>query len=190
MADLPFQWLTVHEAATQLQQDQVVAYPTEAVYGLGCNPQSEAALKALLALKERPVEKGLILIAANVAQLDAYVDWSVLEPERRQEVWHSWPAPVTWVVPCRASVSPTLRGQHTTLAVRVSAHPDVIALCEAFGGALVSTSANLSAQPAALSPEDLAAQFAAKVDCLQGQLGSQQQPSQIRDARTGAVLRA
>lgn len=190
MTDLPFQLLSVDEAAKQLQQDQVVAYPTEAVYGLGCNPQSETALKALLAFKERPVEKGLILIAAHIEQLETYVDWSALEPEQRQEVWNSWPAPVTWVVPCHAGVSPTLRGQHDTLAVRVSAHPEVIALCEAFGGALVSTSANLSAQPAALSPEDLAAQFSAKIDCLQGQLGTQQQPSQIRDARTGAVLRA
>ena len=164
-----------------------MAYPTEAVYGLGCNPQSEPALKALLALKERPVEKGLILIAAQVEQLNAYVDWAALEPEQRREVWNSWPAGVTWVVPCHADVSPTLRGQHDTLAVRVSAHPDVIALCEAFGGALVSTSANLSGHPAALSPADLAAQFAAKVDCLQGQRARSNNLLKFV-TRTGAVL--
>ena len=68
-----------------LKNEKVVAYPTEAVFGLGCDPDSELAVHALLDLKQRQWEKGLILIAANYEQLLPYVDDAKLSGERREE---------------------------------------------------------------------------------------------------------
>ena len=62
------------DAITHLQAGNVIAYATEAVFGLGCDPDNEAAVHKLLAIKQRPVDKGLILIAADWSQLTAYVD--------------------------------------------------------------------------------------------------------------------
>ena len=66
------------QIAEALRQNQVVAYPTEAVFGLGCNPQSESAVKKLLDLKQRPVEKGLILVAPSLDFFRPFVDLSRL----------------------------------------------------------------------------------------------------------------
>jgi len=87
----------------QLKQQRVIAYPTEAVFGLGCDPDSERAVMALLQLKQRPVEKGLILIAADYTQLTPYIDDEQLTAEQRERMFASWPGPVTWVVPARSS---------------------------------------------------------------------------------------
>lgn len=74
-----------------LQKQQVIAYPTEAVFGLGCDPDSESAVEALLALKKRPKDKGLILIADNYEQLLPYIDDSSLTGQQRQTIHSSWP---------------------------------------------------------------------------------------------------
>ena len=80
-------------------------------------------------------------------------------------------------------------GEHASIAVRVSDHPVVCALCDAFGGAIVSTSANQSTQPPAMNYQELAQQFQSQVDCVQGDLGQQTKPSSIYDAKTGQQLR-
>ena len=64
--------MNVQQIAARLMQDEVVAYPTEAVFGLGCNPLSESAVRKLLDLKQRPIEKGLILVAPSLHFLHAY----------------------------------------------------------------------------------------------------------------------
>ena len=174
-----------------LRDGGVIAYPTEAVWGLGCDPFNQAAVLGLLRIKQRPVEKGLILIAATVAQLDGLIDWSTVPLERREAVLASWPGPNTWVVPATARVPRTITGEHVSVAVRVSAHPQVSALCEAFGGVLVSTSANLAGQPAATTRDDLDPVLLARIDAiLCGEVGGRSAPSTIRDARSGATLRA
>lgn len=166
----------------------VVAYPTEAVYGLGCDPDNAAAVQRLLDLKQRSVDKGLILIAADEAQLECYVDLGDVTMAAR--VRASWPGPVTWLLPVRPGVPAWLRGAHTTLAVRVTDHPLAAALCRAFGGALVSTSANLSGQPALRDAAAVGAAFGETLDAiLVGEVGGRERPSEIRDAATGEVLR-
>lgn len=86
-------------AVAALQHDRVIAYATEAVFGLGCDPDSEAAVQRLLAIKQRPVEKGLILIAADLAQLQDYIDLDQLTSEQLAKVEASWPGPFTWIMP-------------------------------------------------------------------------------------------
>jgi L-threonylcarbamoyladenylate synthase len=183
--------LTPIEAAAILHQGGVVAYPTEAVWGLGCDPSDEAAVMRLLALKQRPVDKGLILVAATLEQFHGLLDWDALPTDRSEAVFASWAGPHTWIVPTSGRVPHWITGAHDGVAVRVSAHPQVVALCNAFGGPLVSTSANLAG---ALPPTTLAAldpALRAALDgIVAGDTGGLERPTGIRDARSGALLRA
>lgn len=172
-----------------LRSGGVVAYPTEAVYGLGCDPRNEPAIARLLNLKRRPPDKGLILIAADFADLQAFVQ--DLPPARMKDILASWPGPNTWLLPVRAETSRLLRGRFDTLAVRVTAHPLAAALCRAFGGALVSTSANLASRRPACFAWQLSRRIGGVPDyVLVGDCGGEARPSCIRDGCSGRVLRA
>ncbi len=180
---------TISRAVQALQQGGVIAYPTESVFGLGCDPDDAAAVERILALKQRPVEKGLILIASDISQLEKYL--LPLDDATRQRVLSSWPGPHTWLWPVKEGVSSLIRGRHPTLAVRVSAHPVVRQLCEGFGKAIVSTSANPAEQAAARSAGEVRAYFNDKLDfILDGEVGQSLQPTEIRDAITNQVIRS
>ena len=175
-------------AVDAVRRGGVIAYPTEAVFGLGCDPDDPAAVDRLLTIKRRPASKGLILVAADFHQLLRYIQ--PLEPERMAPILDSWPGPYTWLLPARTSRAPWLRGKHPTLAVRVSAHPTVRALCHRLGGPIVSTSANLAGQLPARRLLDVRLHLGAQVDhILPGRVGPQSAPSEIRDGRTGRLLR-
>ncbi|MES2858369.1 MAG: Sua5/YciO/YrdC/YwlC family protein [Pseudomonadota bacterium] len=181
---------TLDVAIAALQRGGVIAYPTEAVWGLGCDPLDEAAVLRLLALKQRDVDKGLILVAASEPQLAPYIDLNVLGEAQRAAVRASWPGPHTWIVPASGSAPRWITGEHAGIAVRVSAHPPVVALCEGFGAALVSTSANRAGDPAPRHRDALDPRIVAGVDALlAGETGDLLRPTEIRDAATGAVLR-
>ena len=179
----------LRRAARVVAAGGLIAYPTEAVYGLGCDPRNGAAVMRLLAVKQRPEEKGLILIAADFEQLASFVE--EVEPESMAAVHRSWPGPFTWLLPARPGAPPWLTGDHETLAVRVTAHPLAAALCRCCGTALVSTSANRSHQPPARTATDVRERFGADLDYLvPGDCGPEAQPSRICDARTGRLVRA
>lgn len=187
--------MTVHHdmtaAVAALKRGGVIAYPTEAVWGLGCDPFDEAAVRRLLAIKRRRFDKGLILVAGALAQLDGLLDCDRVPPSRRTAVLASWPGPNTWIVPATTRVPRWITGDHHGVAVRVSAHPAVVALCEAFGAPLVSTSANLNDQPPAFSRDGLDPALLARIDAVAaGETSGLAAPTSIRDALTGAQLRA
>ncbi len=176
------------EAVACLRRGGVIAYPTESVYGLGCDPANPRAIEKLLKLKQRPADKGLILIAASLTQLEPWLE--KLPAEKKTAVLASWPGPVTWLWPVRQDVSTLLRGRHATLAVRVTDHPLAAALCEAFGGPVVSTSANPSGEPPARTARQVRQQFDERLDfILEGEVGGRNKPSEIRDVLTGRVMR-
>lgn len=171
-----------------LAHGQIVAYPTEAVYGLGCDPHNLNSIKRLLALKQREWHKGLILITAEFAQLTPFI--LPLSAEVSQRVLATWPGPVTWLLPARPEISELLRGHSDKIAVRVTAHPSAAALCQAWGGALISTSANISTEPAATTASQVQQIFGNGVDYIvAGEVGARGRPSEIRDALTNQVLR-
>lgn len=183
------QSLTVDQAAHCLHRGEVIAYPTEAVYGLGCDPANEAAVRHILHLKNRSPDAGLILIADTLERLSPFI--RAVDPKLLASARATWPGPVTWLFPRAESVPDWLAGKHATIAVRVTAHPVCRALCETFGGAIVSTSANPSAAKPAISPIQLEEYFGdAIAGVVEGKLGANQQPSEIRDLATGAVIRA
>ena len=178
----------MNRAARILGAGGVIAYPTEAVYGLGCLPLEVGAVARILALKGRAASKGLILIAAAFDQLAPYV--SLPRGSIRDEIFASWPGPVTWVVPVRSFVPRWLTGGRDTLAVRVTDHPVASYLASRAGSALVSTSANRSGRTPARTALGVRRAFGDALDAvLVGPLGAATRPTEIRDARTGATLR-
>lgn len=185
----------IHErldlAVAALRDGQVVAYPTEAVWGLGCDPWNEQAVLQILHLKQRPVEKGVILIAADIEQVEPFL--VLLTSEQKQKVIASWldetaPA-MTWLVPLTDNVPKWISGEHPQVAVRVTKHVQTQALCRAFGKPIVSTSANPNAEPSAVDAAMVRQYFADRVFIFEGATGGATQPSVIRDVETGQVLR-
>jgi len=182
--------LTVDQAVAILRRGGLIAYPTEAVWGLGCDPFDADAVQRLFEVKQRPQAKGLIVIASSLEQIEPLVDLDALAPARRDDVLASWPGPHTWTIPARAHVPERVRGDHPTLAVRVTAHPVAAALCEGFGRPIVSTSANLAGDPPPRQRADLDPRVLAGLDgVVEGVTGGLDRPTTIRDAHSGHPLR-
>jgi L-threonylcarbamoyladenylate synthase len=166
----------------------IIAYPTEGVFGLGCDPCNQNAVNRLLAIKKRPQSKGLIVIAATLEQLHSLIE--PLSESARARLEATWPGPVTWVLPAQDAPA-WLRGDHNTLAVRITAHPLAAALCRAWGGPLVSTSANISTRLPARTALAVRRQLGQQVDAIvSGQTQGAKGPTEIRDLTTEQVIRA
>jgi len=177
----------LHRAAQLIHQGGVVALPTEAVWGLSCDPLNPHAVARLLAIKQRPMHKGLILVAADIAQLAPFarIEDPVCEAARA-----TWPGPHTWLLPAREALPDWLSGGSDRVACRVTTHPLLAALCRAAGSALVSTSANRTGLPPARSALQVLKRCPGTDLLLHGRPGGLQRPTPIRDARSGEVLRA
>lgn len=177
------------EALIALKKGEIIAYPTEAVFGLGCDPFNESAVQRLLELKQRPVSKGLILIAyawGQVANLTAPIDEPTL-----QRALSTWPGPNTWVFPAAPTAPSWICGDHPSIALRITAHPLASALCQAFGGPIVSTSANIDGDAPARDIATLQQYFKSGISViLEGSLGDSAKPTPIRDIKTGKIIRA
>lgn len=171
-----------------LRAGGVIAYPTEGVWGLGCDPENPAAVLHLLELKQRDMAKGLVLVAGDIEQFAPHL--AGLDAESLQRLRASWPAALTWLVPGNGAAADWIRGASSKVALRVSPHPLVAALSRAFGGPLVSTSANPSGRPAAMSALRVRRYFGNRLDfILAGELGGRGAPTPIRDLHTGEFLR-
>ncbi len=188
---MPFQPSAIRlgAAVEALRRGGVVACPTEAVWGLSCDPFNEGAVARLLRLKQRPASKGLILVAASEEQLSFLL--AGLDATARDTLRASWPGPNTWLVPHRGRLPPIIVGEHDTVAVRVSSHPVVRALCLAWGGPLVSTSANPAGARPAVAAFQVRHFFGQQLDSiLPGAVGRNRRPSVIRDLASGRTIRA
>lgn len=167
----------------------VIAYPTEAVWGLGCDPWDRDAVAHLLELKQRPVEKGVILVASSVEQIRFLLD--PLPESLRREAERHWPGPVTCLLPdVNRQIPEWVRGRHVSIAVRVSDHPVVRALCEVAGMPLVSTSCNPAGRQPARHIWQVRRYFDDRLDWIvPGALGGNRKPSRIIDIVSGQQLR-
>lgn len=195
-----FQAQKVQQAADFMAAGGILAYPTESVWGLGCNPLDEQVVTRLLALKKRPVQKGVILVAGEVAQVAAYMQH--LPASTQKQMLASW-QPVgtltqatTWLIPLTTAqgsiaqfVPSWITGTHQSVAVRVTPHPLVQALCVAYGGVIVSTSCNVAGEPAAKDLAVAQQYFAHGVSFLAGDTLGFEKPSRIINATTDLVVR-
>ena len=177
-------------ASSVIHNGGVIAYPTEAVWGLGCDPWNQQAVEKILEIKRRPVEKGLIVVASSQEQIAPLLE--TLSNEQKELLNATWPGPVTWLIPDTRKWAPDwVRGEHTSIAVRVSAHTLVKELCETWGKPLVSTSANRAGEDALTEQADVVSQLGEELDLVvDGKVGESSSPSQIRDLVTGNILRS
>lgn len=179
----------LQRAVSAVRTGGVIAYATEAVWGLGCDPWNAQAVAKIWQIKRRDPGKGLILIASQWQHVEPWL--GQLSVEQRTNLDATWPGPVTWLVPVSDSFPLWLRGKHESVALRVSAHPGVKALCDRFGGPLVSTSANRAGAPAARSLFDVRQRLGAELDyILPGATGKLARPTEIRDLNSLRVIRA
>ena len=176
-------------AVEHLRKGKVIAHPTEAVFGLACDPDNIDAVSRILQIKHRALNKGFILIGSSWEQIEPLV--TAIKPELLTRVFETWPGPTTWLFPAQENVPFWITGGHQSVAVRVTAHPVAKALCEEFGGPLISTSCNKSGDPPARDIRSIQLMLSHTVDyVIDGTLGGRLRPTEIRDALTGEVIRA
>ena len=172
-------------AAEALRRGDVVAYPTETVYGLGVDPLNSRALEKLIGVKHRDPANPMLLIAASREQVKALT--GDLSPRAAAYADAFWPGPLSMLLKPIRRLQPELTGRDGRICIRCTSSPIAAALCETFGGAIVSTSANVSAQPPALSARDVPT--AGVVLCLDAGTLPAAAPSTVLDPETGEVLR-
>ena len=177
----------VRSLAAHLKRGGLIAYPTESCYGFGCDPGNRRAVQRILKLKQRPQRKGLILIASSYHQVARYI--RPLSPAEQQKLQDDGAQAVTYLMPVKPSCPRWLRGEHDTLAVRLTAHPIAKQLCRSAGSALVSTSANLSGRRSVKTYAECVRQFGSRVRVLPGRVGRRKRPSTIRIWGDGRIVR-
>ena len=176
------------QAAEIIRDGGVIAYPTEGVWGLGCDPDNAQAVSKILQIKSRPMQKGLILIGSELEHISLYLKG--LRDKDFDAIVQSKGKGISWLIPNNANAKEIVSGGQATLVVRLTDHPVVTEICQAFSGAIVSTSANPSGQSPAISAEQVNNYFGDTLNMIvPGVLGGQNGPSEIRDIQTGKVLR-
>ncbi len=185
---------SVPSGISTLSAGGIVAYPTEAVWGLGCDPGKEMAVRRILAAKNRVEEKGLILVASDTDAITEFLQtlaqdilekFQALSIEARKSG-----RATTWLFPNDGFFPSWITGEHRTVAIRITDHPIAAKLAAGIGGLLVSTSANPAGKTPAKSLLEAEQYFGDTVDCyVAGELGSNSEPSAIIDLASGRRLR-
>jgi len=175
-------------ACQALKQGKVIAYPTEAVWGLGADPFNEDAVREILSLKQRALEKGLILVAGSLEQLGTLK--TTLNPHQQSQLLADRARPTTWLIEHHNLIPTWITGGHRNVAIRISQHPTVQALCQHIGGMIVSTSANPAGLPPAKNITEAKAYFGSRLThYVAGEIGQSDAPSAIINLATGEQLR-
>ncbi len=185
----PYSNWKLRQFSRLFEEGGVFAYPTESVYGVGCDPLNGEAVERLLGIKQRSWTKGVILIASSVEQLEP---WVVLRSAKdRKRLATPQPRPTTWLVAAADGAPRWITGLHQKVAVRITTFPAVVQLCESVDSPLVSTSANLAGHPAARDALMVRNHLGNQLDrVLSGETGGVAKPSEIRDFDSQQVVRA
>ena len=140
MHTLPADHTTIAAAAHLLRQGQLVAFPTETVYGLGADATNPEAVRRIFAAKGRPVDHPLIVHIPDLASLD---QWAQNIPDSALKLAaHFWPGPLAIILNKQPSVPLEVTGGQTTVGLRMPNHPVALQLLQAFGGGIAAPSAN------------------------------------------------
>lgn len=172
-----------------LCNNKIIIYPTESVFGLGCNPDNDSVITKLFKLKARNINKGVILIASNYNHLLPYIDSNKILYVHKKLMYFNWPECITFLVPAKFNVSKLITGNSGLIAVRITKHPLVKKLCDYFSKPIVSTSANISGFPSITQKKYLFKYFGLNIPLLQGSLGSNLYPSRIFNIMNGEFIR-
>ncbi|PPI88568.1 L-threonylcarbamoyladenylate synthase type 1 TsaC [Candidatus Pantoea edessiphila] len=181
--------ISLKHCVKELYLGGIIIYPTEAVFGFGCDPENKTAVEKLIFLKNRSLNKGFILISNDYNQLKSYVDEYKISSIKRDYMFSYWPGPTTFIVPASRQTPIWLTGKFDSLAIRVSNHPGIKALCNKFGKPIISTSANLANQKPCRTFEDVIKKFGKSFPILLGETYGLKRPSEIRNIITGDLIR-
>ena len=178
---------TPSESIDFIRSGKLVAYPTESIYGIGCDPFNQNSVEKIFKIKARPRSKPMILVASNISQLINIVEIEDLSDEVRE----SWPGHITWVIPCKDKCPQWLMNTNNkTVAIRISQHPVIVEMCDLLQSPIISTSANKTNEEPIKLPTELMNVFNQEIDFLvKGELGNRTNPSIIKEMETGLIIR-
>ncbi|MXP51251.1 Sua5/YciO/YrdC/YwlC family protein [Pantoea sp. SoEX] len=180
---------SVRKCVKELKKGGIIIYPTESVFGFGCDPDNQTAVINLIIIKKRSIKKGFILVAENYNRIKSYIADNEISSIQRDYMFSCWPGPVTFIVPTSPKTPSWLTGQFNSLAVRITDHPSVKKLCKHFGKPIISTSANISNQNPCRTFNDIKKQFGQTFPILFGKTYGRERPSEIRNIITGDLIR-
>ncbi len=174
-------------AVKLLKRGGIIAYPTESVYGLGCDATNLNAIAQLLSIKNRPQAKGLIILVSHIEQAFEFI--APLNQQQIETIKQPNIRATTWLLNKSSHLSPLLVGKHDKIAVRVTSNPVAKNLCQLLNKPLVSTSCNLSSKPASSHVSIVRNQMKMKLNLiLSGSCGGQL-PSRIVDLQSSRIIR-
>ena len=144
-----------------LETGGTIAYPTDTVWGLGCDACNEAAVQKIFEIKDRPAEKAMIILVADAADLENYIT-SV--PSYLTGIISEWNMPLTIIYPGAKNLAESVISADGSIAIRIVKNDFCKELIRRFGKPIVSTSANFSGAPTAKTFEDISSILLEKVD--------------------------
>ncbi len=151
-------------AVATLRGGGVVAFPTETYYGLAVDPENDLALEKLYRLKRRPPEKAILILVEDIVQLSEIT--RSIPPQFLPLMKKYWPGPLTLIFPAKDTLSQLLTGGSKTVGVRISPHPIAMHLVRGVGKPITATSANISGELPAKSPEEVEKIFGSDIDYI------------------------
>ncbi|ARC54923.1 hypothetical protein AOQ88_01540 [Candidatus Riesia sp. GBBU] len=172
-----------------LKNGKVIAYPTESVFSLGCDPDNIKAILSLITIKKRSMKKGFILISSRYEFLKPYIDENKITEDQKKTILFSAPYSITWVVPVKKGTTKLLTGKFKSIAIRITEFKVIKELCELYKKPLITTSANISGFPPCKTRIDLINQFKNNIPILDGTLGTNINPTKIIDISNGYIYR-
>ena len=174
-------------AVEYIKKGEIIAYPTEAVYGIGCDPWNQKSVEKIYKIKKRVSNKPFILVASDINHLNNLINIGSLT----DDVLSSWPGHVTWLIPALSEAPQWLiDGSTGLIAIRISNHKIIKQICSIFGKPIISTSANMSSEKPFISKEDMTKNFSSSVPLLvEGEIGSYPNTSIIKNMLTGEKIR-
>ena len=177
----------VKDVICHLKSGEVIGYPTEAVYGIGCDPWNQSSVEKIAKIKGRESSQTFLMVASSIDQLRDLIDISTLS----RQVTSSWPGHTTWLIKAKENVPYWLQDEQTNkVGIRISNHPLVIELCNAFGKPIISTSANVSGKEEIKNQQEFIRTFSSDINYLvDGDLGDYDETSVIIDMETNKKIR-
>jgi len=167
---------------------KIIAYPTESVFGIGCDPENEQSINKIIEIKNRGKQKGLIIIADEVKKLSKFIHKDYLDLFIKKSDIES--KPTTWIVPSSKHVLNLVKGEDSSVALRITQHPIASRICKYSNKAIISTSANISSKTPAKNSNEILMQFGEEIDIIvDGRVGDSIKPTQIVDLITNKVIR-
>ena len=177
----------INKAVKVIKEGKILIYPTESIFGLGCDPFNEQACQKINSLKQRSNKAGLICLINNIKHLNTLA--APLRTTDYEQIRKSKTKHISWILPAKSGLPKWLIGPNNTICVRLSNDSSINELCSALDQAIISTSANEQGMPAANTIEQAKKIFKNQVDYyLDLPLGDKQKASKILTI-TGKIIR-